>query len=80
VAGQPPFVIVTGLAASGKTTLAVPLAQALGVPLVSKDAIKEALFEAVGIGDLQWANTLSRAADAALVEIAAGLDAAVLDN
>jgi hypothetical protein len=46
----------------------------------SKDAIKEALFDAVGIGDLQWSNTLSRAADAALVEIAAGLEAAVLDN
>jgi len=80
VADRPPFVVVTGLAASGKTTVAVPLAGALRVPLVSKDAIKEALFEAVGIGDLQWSNILSRAADAALVEIAVALDAAVLDN
>jgi hypothetical protein len=54
VAEQPPFVVLTGLAASGKTSVAVPLAEALEVPLVSKDAIKEALFTAVGIGDLQW--------------------------
>ena len=50
------------------------------MPLVSKDAIKEALFEAVGTGDFEWASILSRAADAALVRIAAALDACVLDN
>jgi cytidylate kinase len=33
------FVVVSGLAASGKTSVAQPLAQALGVPLISKDAI-----------------------------------------
>jgi predicted kinase len=79
-AARPPFVVVTGLAGAGKSTVAAPLARALGIPLVSKDAIKEALFDAVGIGDLSWSNTLSRAADAALVEIAKGLEAAVLDN
>jgi hypothetical protein len=50
------------------------------VPLISKDAIKEALFDVVGVGDWAWSKTLSRAADAAMVEIAAALDAAVLDN
>jgi predicted kinase len=74
------IVVVTGLAASGKTAVATPLAEALEVPLVSKDAIKEALFEAVGAGDFEWAGILSRAADAALVRIAAALDAGVLDN
>jgi predicted kinase len=71
---------MTGLAGSGKTTLAGPLAQELGVRLISKDAIKEALFESVGVGDLAWSSTLSRAADAALVRIAVDLDSAVLDN
>jgi predicted kinase len=75
-----PFVVVSGLAAAGKTTVAIPLAEALGLPLVSKDAIKEALFDVVGIGDWQWSKTLSRAADAAMVQIASALDAAVLDN
>jgi predicted kinase len=73
-------VVVTGLAGSGKTTVAKALADALDVPLISKDAIKEALFAAVGAGDFDWASLLSRAADAALVRIAAGLDRGVLDN
>jgi predicted kinase len=74
------FVVVSGLASSGKTSLAEPLAQALGVPLISKDAIKEALFEAVGYGGMAWSKTLSRAADAAMVRIAQDLEGAVLDN
>ena len=60
--------------------MAAPLAEHLGVRLISKDSIKEALFEAIGIGDWQWSKTLSRAADAAMVEIASGLPSAVLDN
>jgi predicted kinase len=80
VSSGPIFVVVSGLAASGKTSLAEPLAQALGLPLISKDAIKVALFEAVGYGGLAWSQTLSRAADAAMVRIAQDLDGAVLDN
>jgi predicted kinase len=76
----PLVVVVTGLAGSGKTTVAKPLADALDVPLISKDAIKEALFAAVGAGNFDWASLLSRAADAALVRIAAGLEHGVLDN
>jgi predicted kinase len=75
-----PFVVVSGLAASGKTSLAQPLAQALSLPLISKDGIKEALFEAVGYGGMTWSKTLSRAADAAMVRIAQDLEGAVLDN
>lgn len=77
---SPPFVVVSGLAASGKTAVAQPLAQALGVQLISKDVIKEALFDALGFGGLAWSKTLSRAADAAMVRAAQDLDAAVLDN
>jgi predicted kinase len=80
VGATPPFVVVSGLAASGKTSVAEPLARALDIPLISKDAIKEALFESVGYGDLAWSKALSRAADAALVRLAQDLDAAVLDN
>lgn len=80
VPSSPLFVVVSGLAASGKTSLAGPLAQALAVPLISKDAIKEALFEAVGYGGLARSETISRAADAAMVRIAQDLDGAVLDN
>jgi thymidylate kinase len=75
-----PFVLVSGLAASGKSSVARPLAEELRVPLVSKDAIKEALYDVVGYGSWTWSKTLSRAADAALVRIAQDLEAAVLDN
>jgi thymidylate kinase len=74
------FVVVSGLASAGKTSVAEPLANTLGLRLVSKDAIKEALFTVVGFGGWEFSKTLSRAADAALVRIAQDLDGAVLDN
>jgi predicted kinase len=40
-------VLVNGLPGAGKSTLAAQLAPALGVPLIAKDAIKEALAEAL---------------------------------
>src|SRR5947207_7202969 len=87
VSVQPPtnvpvVVVMTGLAAAGKSTVAGPLAAVLGVPLLSKDKIMEALHDAVGVqASAAWRSTLSRTADSALVSIAAALDGgAVLDN
>jgi hypothetical protein len=74
------FVVVSGLASAGKTTVAEPLANTLELRLISKDAIKEALFAAVGFGGWEFSKTLSRAADAAMVRVAQDLDGAVLDN
>jgi predicted kinase len=45
------LVLVTGPPASGKTSLAQPLARHLGRPLLGKDTIKEALFDSLGTGD-----------------------------
>ena len=42
---QPTLIVVHGAPASGKTDLSLFLAQALGLPLLSKDEIKETLFE-----------------------------------
>ena len=41
-------ILVNGLPGSGKSTLAVKLAVLLGCPVLSKDAIKEALAELTG--------------------------------
>ena len=43
------FVVVSGLPASGKTTLARQLADELNAPLISKDEIKEAMATAIPV-------------------------------
>lgn len=57
----PLLVVVTGPPASGKTTIAEALARKLSLPLVTKDAIKELLFESLGTGDRDWSRALGRA-------------------
>jgi len=54
-------VIVSGPPASGKSTIALPLARALGLPLVAKDVVKEALAESLGAGTLERSRELGRA-------------------
>lgn len=44
-----PIVVISGAPAAGKTTLAVPLARELGWPLLSKDRIKETLYDELGL-------------------------------
>jgi predicted kinase len=62
IAAPTPIVIVGGPPASGKTTLARRLAADLSLPLITKDGLKETLFEAVGVGDLEWSRRLGRGA------------------
>lgn len=73
-----PFLVISGLPASGKTTLGRRLAQALGLPLLDKDEILEALFDGLGVGDAEWRNRLSRSADVVLQRLAAQTAGAVL--
>ena len=72
------FIVVTGLPASGKSTLGEAVARALGLPLLDKDEILEALFEALGTGDAEWRFRLSRAADLVLEKQAMRSHGAVL--
>lgn len=58
------IVLISGPPASGKTTLARPLAEALECALLSKDDLKESLFNSMNgpPGDLDFSHRLSLAA------------------
>jgi adenylate kinase family enzyme len=55
------LVVVTGPPAAGKTTIGRELSSQLRLPLISKDTIKEALFDELGFGDLEWSARLGGA-------------------
>lgn len=73
-----PFIVMSGLPASGKSTLGQVIARAARIPMLDKDDILEALFESRGIGDADWRRRLSRIADQELIERACMLPAAVI--
>ena len=58
---RPLVLLVTGAPASGKSSLAPPLAARLGLPLLSKDLYKESLFESLGWSDRDWSPRLGAA-------------------
>jgi predicted kinase len=62
--------LVTGLPATGKTTLARTLARELAVPLLSKDTIKEPLLETLEASDRAASRRLSDASFAVLFALA----------
>lgn len=62
------LVIVTGHPASGKTTLARRLAVDLNLPCLTKDDIKESLFDTLGWSDRAWSKKLG-IATYALIEL-----------
>jgi predicted kinase len=75
------ILLVSGAPGAGKTTLAVPLAAALGLPLVSKDHIKETLIDALRgpAEDLGFSRRVGGAAMELLWTLAAHAPAAVLE-
>ena len=72
------FIVVTGLPASGKSTVGAAIAAQLGLPMYDKDHILEGLFERLGVGDAQWRTRLSREADEILQRQALGSPGAVI--
>lgn len=74
------FVIVSGLPASGKTTLACALALELDFPLLDKDSFLEALFATEGPGNSEWRRGLSKRADMSLREAALAKRRAVITS
>jgi predicted kinase len=64
-------VVVSGPPGSGKSTLAAPLAAELGLALVAKDTIKDALMSVLPVPDVESSKLLGRAAIAAMLAVAA---------
>ena len=74
------FIVVSGLPGSGKTALARALAGELRIPLLSKDVIKEALYDGLGIGDVEWSKRLGRASMDVPFALASETPGAVLES
>jgi shikimate kinase len=72
------MIVVSGLAASGKTTVGRALSEGLSLPLIDKDDILEALFDSLGCQDREQRHRLSRASDEVLFRAAASSGPAVL--
>ena len=63
-------ILVAGVPASGKTTMAKRLSQALNAPVFSKDAIKETLYDTVGFASRAQKVKLGEAAFAMMIQAA----------
>ncbi|MEM7258123.1 MAG: AAA family ATPase, partial [Pseudomonadota bacterium] len=71
-------IVVTGLPASGKSTLGRTLANAIHATFLDKDDYLERLYEEQGTGSSTWRQTLSRKSDALFINDAQHQDYVVL--
>ncbi len=67
---QATLILVNGLPASGKSSLAKQLSETLSIPMLSKDGIKESLFDSLGWSDREWSMRLGVASMELLWKIA----------
>jgi predicted kinase len=75
------FVLVGGWPGSGKSTLAAALGPALGLPVLAKDEVKEALAEGLGPpATVSESRRLGRAAVFAVLRVARRCPGAVVDS
>lgn len=64
-------VLVNGIPASGKSTVARLIAERHGWPILTLDAVKEPFFGELGTGDREWNRALGRASYRAMFNLIA---------
>lgn len=67
-----PILLVNGVPASGKSTVAAVIARRLRLPVLAVDTVKEAFFDHLGIGDRDYSRRLGRASYQAIFSTIAG--------
>ena len=55
------LILITGMPATGKTTLGVSLSAKYHLPFISKDALKDRMFDTLGSNDKEWSLKVSAA-------------------
>ena len=65
--------ILTGMPASGKSTLAAKISKRFGLPILEKDALKEELFDTLGFENYPRKRQLDHAANAIVLKAAESL-------
>ena len=65
-------ILVNGVPASGKSTVAAIIARRLSMPILALDTIKEAFFDHLGVGDRDHSRLLGKASYQAIFSTIAG--------
>lgn len=78
------IIVLAGMPASGKSTVAAKLAKTFSLPILAKDELKEALFDTIGFTCYAEKRKLDHAANAVLLRAARALldngQSVILDN
>jgi predicted kinase len=74
---KPLLIIVSGPSCSGKSTLAKKISDKFQLPLITKDSIKELIFDNLGWSDREWSKKVGGASNKLLVYF---LDAMLISN
>ena len=67
------LIILAGMPATGKSTVAAALSKAFGYPILEKDEIKEVLFDTLGFENYPQKRELDIAATAVLLQVLEGM-------